>query len=113
MINFKIHKGSVGKLPTSKDHLNFKWLGKGHILFSVARQGNAASCHFASDKKGLRHIKQAINEWCDFIRDLFDWCKMIIAKVYNSKSGVINILKKCNFLKVWGNDTLSVYMRNL
>ena len=91
-------------LPTNENHLNFLWCDPGcKVLFSVARQGRAASCHFASDKVGMTKIKRAIKEFCKFIFGLFDWCSVIIAKVEIKK--VKSIIKTLGFVKVVGSNT--------
>ena len=65
MIKFISFSGDSGDLPTTDNHFVFKHIDH-NILFSVARKGNAASCHFKSDKKSLRFLKQAINEFVEF-----------------------------------------------
>ena len=109
MIKFSLYNGNLIGLPTSDNHLNFKWLEPNcKVLFSVCRQGNGASCHFASDKKGMVKIKRAINEFCDFVFWLFDWCEMIIAKVELKK--VEAIIKRCGFKKIFDGD-INIYIR--
>lgn len=96
MIRFKPYEGDLIGLPTSDNHLNFRWIEpKCKVLFSVCQQGNGASIHFASDKKGLRKLKQAINEFCDFCFYLFDWCEMIIGKI--QIPSVERLVVKCGF----------------
>lgn len=109
---FKQIIGDTGRLPTDKNHLNFKWLEPDcNVLFSVTRQGDGASCHFTSDTAGMKKIKQAINEFCSFVFDLFPWCKMIIAKIKMKK--VKSIVEKCGFKKVLDSDidNISIYVR--
>jgi hypothetical protein len=110
-IRFKQHLGDPGRLPTNKEHYNFKWLETGcDVLFSVCRQGNGASCHFTSDKAGMKKIKQGINEFVDFVFWMFPWCDMIIAKIRLKK--VKSIVKKCGFKKALKSNTnLSIYVR--
>ena len=109
MIKFKPYAGDLIDLPTSDNHLNFRWLEPDcKVLFSVCRQGNGASCHFASDKKGIFKIKRAINEFCDFVFWMFDWCEIIIAKVELKK--VEAIIKRCGFKKIIDSD-INIYTR--
>jgi hypothetical protein len=103
-IRFKQYSGNTGRLPTNRNHYNFIWLEKGcNVLFSVTRQGNGASCHFSSDKAGMKRIKQAIKEFCEFVFWMFDWCELIFAKVELKK--VKTIIKKCGFKKVLKSNT--------
>ena len=82
MYNFFPYTGDLIGLPTSKNHLNFKWNKQDcKILFSVAKQGKAVSIHIASDKRGIFKIRTASREFCNFVFDIFPWCKMIIAKI--------------------------------
>jgi len=109
-IKFLPYEGDLIGLPTSKDHLNFRWLEPAcKVLFSVCRQGNGVSCHFASNKRGVFKIKRAINEFCEFVFWLFDWCKMIIAKVSLKKVGPI--IERCGFKKIL-NGKIDVYIRS-
>ena len=109
MIKFAPYLGDLIGLPTSENHLNFRWTEPNcKVLFSVCRQGNGASCHFASDKKGVLKIKRAINEFCDFVFWLFDWCEMIIAKVELKK--VEAIIERCGFEKIFESD-INIYIR--
>ena len=108
-LKFMPYSGDLIGLPTSKDHLNFRWNKPDcKVLFSVCRQGNGASCHFASDKKGVFKINCAINEFCEFVFWMFDWCEMIIAKVNIKK--VEAIIKRCEFKKIYDSD-VNVYIR--
>lgn len=95
--NFAPYSGDLIGLPCDRNHLVFRWGDNDcKILFSVCRRGNAASCHFASDKKGLRKLKQAINEFTAFVFDLFKWCIMSIAIV--SKSSIGRLIEKCGYM---------------
>jgi len=108
-IKFILYAGDLIGLPTSKNHLNFRWTEPNcKVLFSVCRQGNGASCHFASDKRGIFKIKRAINEFCEFVFWMFNWCEMIIAKVKGNKVGLI--LERCGFTKIL-DGKINVYIR--
>jgi len=103
-MKFMPYTGDLMGLPTNENHLNFLWKEKGcKVLFSVTRQGKAASCHFASDKAGKKKIKKGIKEFCEFVFDLFPWCEVVIAKVEIKK--VKTIIKKCGFKKVLKSNT--------
>ena len=96
-------------MPTDENHLNFRWIEPGcKVLFSVSRQGNGASCHFASDKPGMQKIKQAIFEFICFVFWMFDWCEMIIAKVKLDK--VKKIVEECGLEKIIETKKCSVYI---
>lgn len=97
-------------LAYNENYLVFKWVNDDcKILFSVSRRGNAASCHFSSDKPGLRRLRQAISEFCDFIFYLFDWCTMVLAFI--ERPSVCRIVKRLGFSEVAGNGNTKVYAR--
>ena len=110
MIMFEQFTGDLRGLPTSKNHLNFRWLDPDcRILFSVCQMGEAASCHFCSDKKGLRRLREAINQFVEFVFVLFDWCKMVIAKVVRKSVG--KLLLGCGFLRICSVDGVDIFGR--
>lgn len=110
MIRFEEYTGDLLGLPTSANHLNFRWREPDClVLFSVCQQGKAASCHFFSDKKGLRRLREAIEQWVSFVFWLFDWCDMVIAKVLKKNIG--KLLVNCGFCCVAEMGNFSLYVR--
>jgi len=108
-VRFEPYSGDLMGLKTNENHLVFKWKGPGTVLFSVSRRGDAASCHFASDKKGMRSLKTAIDEFVKFVFWLFDWCTMVIAQV--EKPSVGRLIAKCGFYPVADAGDIQVYAR--
>lgn len=100
-------------LPSNGYHIHYKWKREDcTILFSVAQQGLALSCHVASDKQGLRKLKQAINEFCPFIFSQFPWSRMIIAKVDKvNRASIKRVLLKTNFEQVLETKKACVLIR--
>jgi hypothetical protein len=97
-------------LPTNKNHLNFKLIdSECKFLFSITRQGNAASCHFAANKKSMKNIIEIIKNAIKFIFDYFEWCTMIIAKIKLKK--IERIVKDCGFKKILNTDQGPIYIR--
>lgn len=93
---FQEYAGYMMNLTITKKSKIFIWAHKGcKILFSVSRYGDAAVCHLASDKKGLKFLKHAIEGWCEYVFETFDWCKLILAPV--EKPSVYRILLKLDF----------------
>ena len=67
-VMFEPYHGDLMGLEANENYLVFRWMNSDcKILFSVSRRGDAASCHFASDPKGLRLVKQAIDDFTDFV----------------------------------------------
>jgi len=108
-VKFEPYQGDLMGLTTDDNHLVLLWTGPGKVLFSVSRRGNAASCHFASDRTGLRYLKQAIDDFVLFVFWLFDWCTMVLAQV--RKDSVGRLIKKVGFLPVADIDDITVYAR--
>lgn len=109
-IKFYPYLGDLINLPTSENHLVFRWIEPNcKVLFSVCRQGNGASCHFASDKKGVFKIKRAINEFCEFVFWAFDWCEMIIAKI--NRESVTKLITRCGFIIIYSKNNKSIWIR--
>lgn len=109
-LRFAPYGEDVENLPYDDNYLVFKWLEpECDVYFSVARRGNAASCHFSSDKRGLRRIKQAINEFVEFVFYLFDWCNMVIAFI--TRPGVMRIVEKCGFFHAAHSDESEIFVR--
>jgi hypothetical protein len=107
-IKFAPWEGPTGDLLVDENHLVFKWID-GNIFFSVSRRGNAASCHFACDKNSLRDLKQAIDEFVEFVFWIFDWATMVMAQV--RKQSVARTIKKCGFFPIGEAEGITVYVR--
>ena len=111
-ITFMPWDGPTYGLYSDENYLVFRWIGKGTILASVSRRGDAACAHLYSDKIGLRGLKQAINEFVEFALWLFDWCKMVLAQI--TKPSIERVVRKCGFNYV-GEDAkgIKVYERSV
>lgn len=90
------------------DHEIFRW-DTGQVFFSCCQKGQAISAHFSAGEKALRHIKQAINEFCDWVFESAPWCKMILACIV--KPSVERIVLKCGFTYLEALGDLQIYMR--
>ena len=83
----------------------------GHIVFSYAKKGKAMTAHIASDKIGLRYVKPAINSFCEWIFNVYDWCEMIFAVMDKELKSMTRIVKKCGFNYLTDNHEHTVYAR--
>jgi len=109
---FEIYTGETGGLMTSDKYLNFKWINPDcNILFSVTRQGNAASVHFASDEAGRYKLKEAVEDWCEFCFWLFDWCTIIVGVI--KRHSVCKLAEKCGFTYLMPLGDKLVYVRGI
>lgn len=94
-----------------ENHLLVEWFDNGRVVFSFARQGDAISAHFAADKKGLRHVKQAINDFCAWVRENAPWCRMVLAAA--KKPSVKRICEKCGFEYAFNAKGHDIYARKI
>jgi len=109
ILSFSPYTGDTGRLVTSENHLNFRWNNPDcKILFSATQQGNAVVGHFTSDKAGLRKLKQALNEYCEFIFDIFD-CEMVIGVI--ERRSVVKLAEECGFILLRSFGKQKVYVR--
>lgn len=108
-MKFNIYNGDLIGLPTNNNHAVFRWQDKDcKILFSATRQGNAISCHLASDKRGLRKLKQACKDWIEFVFSFYDWCEVIIAKTI--KPSIERFISKLRFKLIANSDKYNVFI---
>jgi len=110
-MSFYEYNGDLIGLPTDKNHTNYRWDNPDcKILFSMCRQGNGASLHLASDKKGLRKVKQAATEFIDFVFKTNDWCEMVFGKIKPEFNSTRKIAEKVGFtLLGFDNDCYYYY----
>lgn len=109
-LEFVLYEGDLMGLTTTPNHLVFRWSRDDcKILFSAARQGYAMSCHFASDKAGLRHLKEAIDKFVRCVFQAFSWCTMVLANTRRASVG--RLISKLNFVPTAEVEDMTVYMR--
>ena len=108
---FKKPESDLLGLAYDDKHLIVEWCVSGRVLFSLEKKGEALSCHFSSDKKGLRYIKVAINDFIELVRDKFPWCKMIIAIV--KLPSVCRLIEKVEFNHVANFKEFKIYEVNM
>ena len=106
---FILYFGEIGDLPTTDNHLIYRWITDRDckILFSVVEHGEALSIHLSSDKKGLPYLEQAVNEFCDYCFS-FPKYKSIIGKI--NRPSIVNLAKKCGFKPVYEDKQQHVYV---
>lgn len=109
MIIVKPAKGDLMGVLMTPNNIAIERIGEGRIIASYAQRGNAISVHFASDKKGLRHIKPAINEFCQWAFEKYEWCTMILAMI--KIPSVERLVLKCGFSYLTSQNDINIYMR--
>lgn len=108
---FKKPSSDLMGLAHDENHIITEWIGPGRIVFSMSRMGDSLSCHFASDKHGLRYIKEAIEDFVRMVMERFQWCKMLVAAV--NKSSVERLIVKCGFVYECNFNGATIYKRHL
>ena len=101
--------GDLQDILINDTTLVYGWEGEGRVIASFAQRGNAISAHFSSDKKGLRNLKPAINDFCDWIFYNYGWCTMIFAMI--KKPSVERLVKKCWFTYLVSKGDIQIYVR--
>jgi len=87
--------GRLGLIKSEKCRV-YEWSDNGEkVYFAAARKGNALMIHLAAEKRNWLRLRDALNEFCQKMFFVYDWCKMIIAQV--GKRSVINLALKCGF----------------
>lgn len=109
-LEFVPYDGELMGLAVTPNHVVFRWnVPYCTILFSMTRQGNSANCHFASNKSGLRYIKEAIDKFVRFVFSELEWCKMVIANVGRPSIG--RLIEKVGFTPFADCENGTFYMR--
>ena len=94
---FKIYIGDdLMNLPIAENYLVFEWMeGDARILYSITQQGKGINVHFASNRPGLRYLKEVSKDFTRFVFEKFTWCRMMFALVQMSVAE--KIAKYCGF----------------
>ncbi len=109
-LEFIPHDGDLMGLTVTPNHLVFRWnVDHCTILFSMTQQGNSANCHFASNKNGLRYIKEAVDKFVRFVFSECDWCRMVIANI--QRPSVCRLVEKVGFRWVAEVQDMQIYAR--
>ena len=110
-VNFTPYQGDLMGLLADENYLVFRWNEPDcKVLFSVCQKGKAANCHFASDKRGLKKVKKAIGEFCEFVFWIFDWCTMVMAIV--DRDSVGRICERLDFQHTLDVEGKKIYVRH-
>ena len=109
-VKFIPYTGDLMGLLADESYAVFRYMHENcKILVSISKRGEAANCHFASDRNGLRLMKIAIEDWCDFCFWLFDWCDAVMAIV--TRPSVGRLCEKTGFDHQLTIDGKRIYVR--
>lgn len=109
-LRFELYQGDTMGLTSNDNYVIFRWMEPDcKVIVSMCQRGQAANCHFASDKAGLRKMKRAIDEFCQFVFCSFDWSTMIMAII--ERPSVVRLVEKCGFNYITNIEDKKVYTR--
>lgn len=109
-LEFLPYDGDLMGLAVTPNHIVFRWnVDFCTILFSMTKQGRSANIHFASNKQGLRYIKEAVDKFVRFVFSTFDWCRMVTGNVGRPSIG--RLIEKVGFIPFADCDKGTFYMR--
>lgn len=106
MVKFVPFSGEC-RVPKNEHYLVFKHPDH-DIYFSCCERGEALNCHFSSEKGSLRHIKPAINDWCEFVFNSTSYDKII---ALTQKASIDRLISKCGFCFVGAYNDINVFER--
>lgn len=75
----------------NENYFLVEWRGRGRIVFSATRKGDAIFFHFASDKRAVRDVKEAMQFYIRWVFHTCKWCKMMLTAI--DKRSVVNLAK--------------------
>lgn len=91
-----------------EDHQVWRWLD-GEIYVSMTRRENTVFCHFSAKGASVRRLKDAIDEFCELVFGLMDWCMAVMACI--KRDSVERLVKRCGFVHVVDHKYIKVYAR--
>lgn len=95
-------------IAEDENHFVVKWMAA-NVFFSCCQKGNSISAHFSAEREAIRHLKQAIDEFCRWAFDVMPWCRMIFACIV--RQSVARLVVKCGFSFLETRDDLQIYVR--
>lgn len=102
MAKFYPYEGDLMGLSTNENHNVLRWSREDcKVLISITRLGDAISFHFASDKRGLRHLPEGIEDLVTMCAAL-PWCNRIIGAI--KRDSICRLVIKCGFKQIAYND---------
>lgn len=109
-LEFVPYSGDLMGLAANENHVVFRWnVDFCTILLSMTRQGLSANCHFASNKTGLRYIKEAVDRFVWFVFSECEWCRMVVANV--NRPSVGRMIERLRFFPIAKADGAIIYVR--
>jgi hypothetical protein len=107
---FILADGECGGVIKNENYMVVEWLGCLGVFFSFAKRGMAINAHIASNKDGLRKLSIAINEFCEWVFDTYEWCRDILAIV--KKNSICKLIQRCEFKHILNLGENMLLMRS-
>lgn len=83
-------------IPHADTSAFYSWKGK--VFFSATMRGDTLDCHVAAKGRNKLLLREAINQFCQYVFFTYAWCKKIAACV--KMKSVKNLCLKCGFVKI-------------
>lgn len=75
----------------------YEWSKNGYtVYFSATTLGKALSIHLAAPVDSRRCLRQAVNDYIEYLFDTYEWCDVVIGAIV--PTSVVNLAKKCGFI---------------
>lgn len=79
------------------------------VCFSFAKRKTAINAHFSASGPGLRKVKEAIEDFCQWAFKSMPWLTAILATI--EKPSVARLVEKCAFVYSLDSGKYKIYMR--
>ena len=77
-----------------------------NIRFSYAQRGEALNAHFSANKEGLRDIKPAIMDFCDWALNVYG-ASMVLATI--RRPSVARLINKLGFFHAFEHEGCQIW----
>jgi len=87
-----------------------EWRGRGRVVFSATQKGKAMECHFSLEKKALRDLTEACEDYIEWVFEKCKWCTMIITAI--DKPSIKRFVERLGFVAIANcQDNKQIFMR--
>ena len=96
----------------SENYIVLRWDNdECRVYFSAARKGNAMTIHLSADKRGAKHLDEAVEDFVLYIFSTFKWCKMVLGIIDSKRKGIIALSKRRGFELIGRTENADIMMR--
>lgn len=97
-------------VPVIPECLVVEWTQDGkRVVFSFAQMGKGITMHFAAQTQSLRVLKQAVNDFVEWLFWAYDWCEMVFGVI--GRRSIEKLMIKCGFTRLGEQHGYQIYVR--